>query len=403
MRIMVFTPYLYPFHVDMLEILSNMRSIEEVKLFTAGIYGNYPFYEFLTKAEKIRCFHFLGSIAPSPISLKYVIVFRPHVAILFGVESLVGQVLYLLLRALRVKVVVIVEENYITVHRKRLLQVLSAIKRLLAKHIYKTADVLVAESKASLRYLTDMLYIKRRVHLLPHGVSLDRFNSNDAGKLSKTEVKLLFIKKYSWPLELAKKIWVTFVGEPSYYKGIDILIDSINTLISRTFAMNDNSYVFLLPKVPILRDKPELVPTYQSKLCKLVQLGVVILYPQISMQLMPYLYAASDIIVLPSRLMKNTSSDRSPNVALEALAMGKIIIASYVGGIPDIVGNAGILIKPNDSNVLSNNILKVILNIDSYKHLESKAIARARTYLDVRKYVYTLLLLFIKSIKFKTR
>jgi glycosyltransferase involved in cell wall biosynthesis len=56
------------------------------------------------------------------------------------------------------------------------------------------------------------------------------------------------------------------------------------------------------------------------------------------------LYANADILVLP------TTSDLSPWVCLEALACGCPVIASAVGGIPDMVrhGGNGLLVAPDD-------------------------------------------------------
>jgi len=57
---------------------------------------------------------------------------------------------------------------------------------------------------------------------------------------------------------------------------------------------------------------------------------------------------ASDIFCLPSH------SEGCPNVIVEALACGRPIVATNVGGIPELVnGDCGILIPPRDSGKLS--------------------------------------------------
>jgi glycosyltransferase involved in cell wall biosynthesis len=58
---------------------------------------------------------------------------------------------------------------------------------------------------------------------------------------------------------------------------------------------------------------------------------------------------ASDIVVLPSR------AEGLPVVLLEALAVGCPVIATRVGGIPDLVrhGHTGLLIQPNAPQQLS--------------------------------------------------
>ncbi len=59
---------------------------------------------------------------------------------------------------------------------------------------------------------------------------------------------------------------------------------------------------------------------------------------------MPLYYAASDIVFLPSYY------DGMPNVLLEAMALGRIIVASRAGAFPDVVhdGSNGFLFKTGD-------------------------------------------------------
>jgi glycosyltransferase involved in cell wall biosynthesis len=66
-------------------------------------------------------------------------------------------------------------------------------------------------------------------------------------------------------------------------------------------------------------------------------------------------YAALDVFICPSR------QDNLPNTVLEALACGRPIIGSDVGGIPDMIqpGVTGWLTKAEDSKDLQANIIKV--------------------------------------------
>ena len=66
-------------------------------------------------------------------------------------------------------------------------------------------------------------------------------------------------------------------------------------------------------------------------------------------------YAALDVFICPSR------QDNLPNTVLEALACGRPIIGSDVGGIPDMIqsGVTGWLTNSEDSKDLQANIIKV--------------------------------------------
>ena len=72
----------------------------------------------------------------------------------------------------------------------------------------------------------------------------------------------------------------------------------------------------------------------------------------------PDLLACGDIFVLP------TLGDALPTVLIEALAAGKPIVASNVGGVPEIIENGvnGVLIPPGDSSGLADACLQLLKN-----------------------------------------
>ena len=70
----------------------------------------------------------------------------------------------------------------------------------------------------------------------------------------------------------------------------------------------------------------------------------------------PELLAASDVVVLPSH------DDELPIILLEAMAAGKPIVASAVGGVPELVthGVAGLLVPPDDPAALRDRLAQLI-------------------------------------------
>jgi len=79
-------------------------------------------------------------------------------------------------------------------------------------------------------------------------------------------------------------------------------------------------------------------------------------------------YQNSDICVIPSFF------DNSPNTVYEAMSHGKVVVASSVGGIPEIIGNQknGFLFEPNNVQDLVNKITDAIDLVLSGKHIKKQ-------------------------------
>jgi glycosyltransferase involved in cell wall biosynthesis len=92
-----------------------------------------------------------------------------------------------------------------------------------------------------------------------------------------------------------------------------------------------------------------------KKICKDLSLdGVVTFYGFCNPQLLPELYAGSDVFILPSQ------AEAFGNVFAEAMACGLPIIGTNIGGIPDLVDTEnGILARPGNINEIKNAIIRL--------------------------------------------
>jgi glycosyltransferase involved in cell wall biosynthesis len=101
-------------------------------------------------------------------------------------------------------------------------------------------------------------------------------------------------------------------------------------------------------------------------------------------------YAAADVFVLPSH------SEGSPNVLLEAMAANVPIVATDVGGVPEIVENSksAVLIPANDPTAMATAIARVINDRDFARQLTTKSAALIASLYTPAQYVRSLVEIF---------
>ena len=137
-------------------------------------------------------------------------------------------------------------------------------------------------------------------------------------------------------------LFVGRVDDPR--KGLDILIKAFREVIRDTNAtllivgQGDHTKAQKLAK-PFLKN--------------IVMLGYV------DESILKKCYALCDIYVCPSRL------EGFGLTLLEALTAGKPIIATRTGAIPEVLGEQGILVEPNDVDALSYTIRDVLKNCEN--------------------------------------
>jgi glycosyltransferase involved in cell wall biosynthesis len=92
----------------------------------------------------------------------------------------------------------------------------------------------------------------------------------------------------------------------------------------------------------------------------------------------PELLASAQILVLPSR------SEGQPMAILEAMAKGLCVVASNVGGIPELLDQScGVLVHPDDVVELADALTLVISDHDARAQFAANALRRIREEFDV--------------------
>lgn len=98
---------------------------------------------------------------------------------------------------------------------------------------------------------------------------------------------------------------------------------------------------------------------------------------------MPEMLAITDIVTLP------TWWEGLPVSLTEAMAMGKPVVASSVGGIPEIIDDhvTGVLIPPRDATALAEALLELLTSPDMAKRLGQAGQARVRKEFSLERMV----------------
>jgi len=163
---------------------------------------------------------------------------------------------------------------------------------------------------------------------------------------------------------------ILFVGRLTQAKGVDVLLRAIKIL--------KNKYSKNL-KIAIVGDGP-----LKENLNNLTaELGVngEVKFLGVRKDI-EELMVSSKIFVLPSRW------EGLPMVILEAMSRGMSIIATKVGGIPELIenGKEGILISPEDSETLARAISSLLKNEELQEKLSQAAYEKVRENYSIETY-----------------
>lgn len=138
---------------------------------------------------------------------------------------------------------------------------------------------------------------------------------------------------------------VLFIGRLAEIKGLDVLLRAIKDL--------DNVHVVIAGD-GLLRN--ELEGMAQQLSAKAVFLGQVSAYER------RRLFEQCDAVVIPSRRLSDGRTEGTPLVCLEAMAAGRPVIASRVGGLPEVIADGcnGVLFEEGDHQMLRDKLLLVL-------------------------------------------
>jgi glycosyltransferase involved in cell wall biosynthesis len=137
---------------------------------------------------------------------------------------------------------------------------------------------------------------------------------------------------------------VVYIGRMDVKKGLRELVEAVASLRSKRAKLQ----VYLIGEGP---DRPLIESAIQASNAA----GTIHALPGCAFDDVPIWMAAANLVTLPSYM------EGCPNVVLEALASGRPVVATNVGGIPEILSNeCGRLVPPRDPGALAEALASVL-------------------------------------------
>lgn len=167
--------------------------------------------------------------------------------------------------------------------------------------------------------------------------------------------------------ERDERLKVLFVGNFSKSKGIDVLLEALSELNDRGWDI-ELLFAFDMPVERYQREQLPIKDQIQS-------LGLSdVVTPLGIVDDLPGKMQEADIFVAPFRDTQGPAD--YPLTMLEAMAAGLTVIASDVGGIPEVIdeGSNGLLVRPDDSNALVAAIRELAEDPDKRDFLGTNAL-----------------------------
>lgn len=148
---------------------------------------------------------------------------------------------------------------------------------------------------------------------------------------------------------------ILFIGRLHRTKGVEYLLYAIKRLI-----LDRDVSGHISPRVLLVGtgEREKAIRTMIDRLALRQHVHMCGAVPHNSL---PDYYAAADMFVLPS-IPADEWQEQFGMVLVEAMACGKAVISTRSGSIPDVVGDAGILVQPADFTALYRAIRELLSN-----------------------------------------
>ena len=255
----------------------------------------------------------------------------------------------------------IIVHNHVSVPAPYAPKPASGLKKILKKSIHankwlRADSVYVCSEFVKDRFVRVACCPENIITVITHGIDIERFSCNDIPETKEDKI-----------------VKILCVARATRHKGIHVLIDSAKILRDK---FNFKNFI-----IEYGGDGPDMAQFLRQ--VKQNDLENHFLFLGTLRDTQPHICSA-DIIVVPS-----CWGDAYPLSVLEAMASGKPVIATNVGGIPEQIGmdgRYGILIPANDSVAIARNIYDLIIDEDRRKMIGKNARIKAERMFNEQRF-----------------
>ena len=208
----------------------------------------------------------------------------------------------------------------------------------------------IAVSETTKKQLvSEMPFVSRKIIVVHNGIKIDKekFHLKDIARellFQKTNLFRIDVNKWS-----AKTAWLGTIAELHKNKGLDVGINAIE-LVSQKLREKGYSLVYFI--IGDGEEKQNLEKIVRDK-----KLDTEVFFVGYISDAVKYL-KAFDLFLLPSR------TEAFPYVLLEAGEAGLAIVATNVGGVPEIVDDlkSGIIVQKGNAQDIENAVMSLLSN-----------------------------------------
>jgi glycosyltransferase involved in cell wall biosynthesis len=157
------------------------------------------------------------------------------------------------------------------------------------------------------------------------------------------------------------RLRIGYVGRLESHKGVDVLLEAVSGIPEATLE--------------IIGAGPE-ADALASLSSRLGLTGRVSFRGFVDQRLLPDVYRTFDVVVVPSRPSPGWR-EQFCRVAVEAMASGVPLVVSDTGALPEVVGEGGLLVKPDDPDALRAVLRGILADPDLWRRTRQAALDRA--------------------------